>query len=138
LYLSKGDTLETKQNKLQGTLVKKSLDTELKQVTYIAMREGVDLHGDYTSKEEVRKAHASFAKSAQQANLFHIAKTDSFYVLSSYIAPTDMVLSGIEVFEGDWLMTLQIESEAIWELIKSDEICGISIGAMALVEEIEE
>lgn len=125
-------------NKLQGTLLRKSLDNELKQVTYIAMREGTDLHGDYTSKDEVRKAHASFAKSKQQANLFHMASTDSFFVLASYIAPTDMTLNGIEVFEGDWLMTLQVESDDIWEMIKAEDICGISIGAMATVEDYQE
>lgn len=118
--------------------VVKSLNEELKQVTYVAMQEGVDLHGDLVTAQEVQKAHASFSKSAMKANLFHMMMTDTFSVLESYLAPVDMVLSEHFVKKGTWLMTLQVNDDDVWQLIKSGEINGISIGALANVEDIED
>ena len=124
------------QDKLQ---VVKSANQELKQATFIAMLpDSVDLHGDFTSAEEVRKAMESFNKSAKRTNLFHLAMSDSFEVLESYLAPVDFMLNDEFVAKGTWLMTLQIKDDSLWSLIKSGEVNGISIGAMANVEIIEE
>lgn len=121
------------------TAVTKAKNEELKQVTYVAMLpDSTDLHGDYTSAEEVRKAMESFNRSNAQANLFHLAMTDKFSVVESYIAPVDFTLDEVQVQKGTWLMTLQIKDDALWELIKSEEINGISIGALASVEQLEE
>lgn len=133
-------TIKIKPSSAQQNMVPvvKSQNEELMQVTYIAMQEGVDLHGDYVSTEEVRKAHESFAGSYQRANLFHMVMTDKFSVLESYLAPVDMVIDERFVVKGTWLMTLQIKDDTLWSLIKSQEINGISIGAMCNVEEVEE
>lgn len=119
--------------------ITKAVNEELKQVTYIAMiPDSVDLHGDYTSEEEVRKAKESFNRSNMQANLFHVAMTDKFSVIESYLAPVDFSLDDKLVKKGTWLMTLQVNDDDVWTLIKSGEINGISIGALASVETIEE
>lgn len=118
--------------------VVKSVDKLLKQVTYVAMKPGVDLHGDLVDLDDIRIAKESFNKSAQRANLFHMLMTDSFEVAESYLAPCDMVLNGNFVQKGEWLMTLQILDDGLWEMIQKDEIVGISIGAMAKVEKLEE
>ncbi len=119
--------------------VAKALNEELKQVTYVAMLpDSTDLHGDYTSAEEVRKAKESFNSSLQRANLFHMAMTDTFEVIESYIAPADMVLNSQAVTKGTWLMTLQVKDDNLWELVKSGQVNGISIGAMAEVEELDD
>lgn len=97
----------------------------------------VDLHGDFTSAEEVRKAKESFNNSEQRTNLFHLCMTDSFTVIESYCAPADFTLNEVEIKKGTWLMTLQIHKSEVWDLIKSGDINGISIGAVANVEEIE-
>lgn len=110
---------------------------ELMQVTFVAMQEGVDLHGDLVTKEEIRKAKESFNNSQKKANLFHLVMTDSFEIIESYLAPTDMTLKGNFVPEGTWLVTLQVKDESLWELIKSGEINGVSIGALATVEELD-
>ena len=116
--------------------VAKALNEELMQVTYVAMQPGVDLHGDLVDLEEIRLAKESFNKSAQRANLFHLTMTDSFQVIESYLMPCDAVLNGHLVQKGCWLMTLQVNDPAVWEMIKSEDINGISIGAMADVEEL--
>ena len=119
--------------------ISKAVNEELKQVTYVAMLpDSVDFHGDYTSEEEVRKAKESFNRSNMQANLFHVAMTDKFSVIESYLAPVDFILSDNFVKKGTWLMTLQVHDDGVWALIKSGEINGISIGALASVETIEE
>lgn len=116
----------------------KSLNEELMQVTFVAMLpDTTDLHGDFTSAEEVRKAKESFNNSEQRTNLFHLCMTDSFTVIESYCAPADFTLNEVEIKKGTWLMTLQIHKSEVWDLIKSGDINGISIGAVANVEEIE-
>jgi L-arabinose isomerase len=119
--------------------VEKSTNEELKQVTYIAMLpDEVDLHGDFTSADEVRKACENFNKSAQRANLFHMVMTDTFEVIESYLSPTDFVLDDKFVKKGTWLMTLQVKDDTLWNMIKSGDVNGISIGAMVIVENLEE
>jgi hypothetical protein len=127
------------KTKINTVSVAKSTNEELKQVTYVAMiPDHTDLHGDYTSAEEVRKAHYSFHKSMQNANLFHKVMTDTFEIIESYLAPTDVELGGHEVKKGTWLVTLQVLDDDVWELIKSGDINGVSIGAFAQVEEVDE
>jgi hypothetical protein len=126
-------------DKIKVCKVEKSTNDELKQVTYIAMLpDSVDLHGDFTSSDEVRKACQNFNRSSMRTNLFHVAMTKSFEVIESYIAPTDFVLDDKFVAKGTWLMSFQVHSDEVWKMIKSGDINGISIGAMALVEELEE
>ena len=126
----------SKQNNVP---VIKALYEELMQVTYVAMLpDSTDLAGDFTSAEEVRKAKESFNKSEQRANLFHMSMTDTFAVIESYLAPADMILNNQAVLKGTWLMTLQINDSDLWELVKSGDINGISIGAEATVETLEE
>jgi len=108
------------------------------QVTYVAMQAGVDLHGDETTLDEVRKAHQSFSTSLMKANLFHMVMTDSFSVLESYLCPVDMTLNEHSIQKGTWLMTLQVKSAEVWQMIKDEDITGISIGAVAKVENLED
>lgn len=130
---------KNKQNKsISQTMLVKQLNKELMQVTYVAMLEGTDLQGDYISADEVRKAKESFNRSMQRANLFHIMMTDKFFVEESYLAPTDLNFGGVDIKKGTWLITLQINDEDLWEMIKTGEINGISIGAMASIEEYED
>ena len=119
--------------------VKKSLEEELMQVTYVVMAPGeVDLHGDITTEEEVRKACHNFNEHCRQANLFHLVQTDSFSIAESYIAPVDFVLGEKVVKSGMWLCTLQVKDTDVWQLIKSNKITGVSISALAKVESLEE
>lgn len=119
--------------------VAKAVNEELKQATFIVMvPDEVDAHGDTTSVDEVRKACHNFNKYSMQANLFHLAKTDTFEFAESFIAPVDMAIGDKLVSKGTWLCTVQCLDDGLWELIKSGEVCGVSIGALASVEQIEE
>lgn len=118
-------------------IITKSVNEELMQVTYVAMKPGVDLHGDLVEVEDIRLAKESFNKSLMNANLFHAGMTDTFNIIESYLCPTDLELNTHLVTKGEWLVTLQINDQELWRMIKDDEITGVSIGAMALCEEIE-
>ena len=134
--LEKSDDVAMVEKSGKKKPIVKSLNEELQQVTYVAMKPGVDLHGDMVDLETVRLAKESFNKSAQRANLFHLTMTDSFEVIESYLIPCDVTLNGHFVEKGSWLMTLQVHDSDVWEMIKSEDINGISIGAMAEVEDL--
>lgn len=138
------DELE-KEDNLPDIEIKiiKSTDEILKQVTYVVMKaDFTDAHGDYTSSDEVRKAKESFNRALLRkqtmSNLFHMFETNTFDVIESYIAPADMNLNGHFVSKGDWLMTLQINDDSLWDMIVKGEIVGLSIGAIANIESVEE
>ncbi len=125
----------SKQNNVP---VIKALNEELMQVTYVAMLPGVDLHLDEVDLETVRLAKESFNKSAMRPNLFHVTMTDSFEVIESFLMPCDAELNSQFVAKGTWLVTLQVYDDDVWQMIKNDEITGLSIGAMSNVEDIED
>lgn len=121
------------------TMVNKSVNEELKQVTYVVLVPNeVDLQGDTYDEDEVRKACHSYNKFCREANLFHVTKTDTFEIAESFIAPTDFTIGEFEVKKGTWLATLQVKSDELWELIKSGEVSGLSIGAMASGTKLED
>lgn len=119
--------------------VAKALNEDLMQATFVVMvPDEADAHGDITSVDEVRKACHNFNKYSMQANLFHLAKTDTFEFCESFIAPVDMAIGDKLVTKGTWLCTVQCLDDGLWKLIKSGDVCGVSIGALASVEQIEE
>lgn len=127
------------QKEQQTVPVVKSVNEELRQATYVVLvPDEVDLHGDIVSEDEVRKACHNFNKFSGQANLFHLANTNTFEFAESYIAPADMVLGDKFVKKGTWLAVVQALDDKLWELMKSGEICGLSIGALGIKEDIKE
>jgi hypothetical protein len=134
------EEVNTEDNLLGVKLpVTKATNDELKQATFIVMvPDEVDLHGDITSEQEVRKACHNFNKYSMKANLFHLVETSTFEFCESYVCPSDFVLGDKFVKKGTWVATVQCLDDSLWELIKSGEINGLSIGALAAVETIEE
>ena len=122
----------------------KALQEELKQVLYIVMvPDEVDAHGDIATVEEVRKACYSFNKEVLHAgrpgaNLFHTQPTTSFEFAESYVLPVDIELDGVLVTKGTWVTTLQVIDDELWGFIKSGDICGVSISAIAEVQKLGE
>ena len=115
--------------------VAKSLNEELKQATFVVLvPDETDLHGDTISEIEVRKAAFNFNKFCRQPNLFHMTGTEMFEFAESYIAPVDFDIDGVAVKKGTWLATVQVHDDGLWDLIKTGEVNGLSIGAMASEE----
>lgn len=119
--------------------ITKSVNEDLMQATYVVLvPDDVDLHGDTYSEEEVRKACHNFNNHCMKANLFHLVETDGFVIAESYIAPTDFILDEVFVKKGTWLATLQYLDEDLWEGVKNGDIQGVSIGAVANVEMLDD
>ena len=126
------------ENRNKTVQVVKAVNIELKQATFIVMvPDEVDLHGDTISELEVRKACYNFNKYSNQANLFHITKTATFEFAESFISPVDFVLGDVLVQKGTWLATVQVFDDNLWKLIKSGEVNGLSIGALASTLKVE-
>lgn len=122
---------------MQTNLLKSS--DELKQALFVVMvPDEVDAHGDIASAAEVAKACHNFNLFCRQPNLFHISKTTSFDFIESYILPVDMEYQGNIIKAGTWVANLQIYDEELWQLIKSGEVNGLSVGALAYGDPIEE
>ena len=118
--------------------VAKAKNEELMQATFVVMvPDEVDFHGDVTSEEEVRKACHNFNKFSMQPNLFHLQETTTFEFAESYISPVDFVLEDKLIKKGTWLCTIQCLDPELWALVKSGEICGVSISAMASTEGVD-
>jgi hypothetical protein len=137
--ITEADINKDGDDKTYGKIqVAKAVNEELMQVTYVAMKPGVDLQLDEVNLEDIRLAKESFNKSMMRANMFHMVMTDTFDIIESYLAPTTMILNKSVVEEGEWLVTLQIYDNALWNMIKNDEITGVSIGALASVQNLED
>lgn len=119
--------------------VTKSVNEELKQATFVVLSpDEVDLHGDTVSVDEIRKAKESFNKHCMRANLFHLTETSMFSILESYTSPVDFMLDDHFIKKGTWLCTIECHNDDLWDLIKSGDICSVSIGAKARVESVDE
>lgn len=123
---------------MQSLKVSKAFNEELQQATFVVMvPDEIDLHGDITSAQEVAAACYNYNQYCMKANLFHLAETQAFSIIESYIAPTDFVLGNKLVTKGTWLCTVQVHQQWLWDEIKLGNICSVSIGAMAVVEDLE-
>lgn len=123
----------------QALQIHKSLNEDLMQATFVVMVPNTpDLHGDVTSVEEVRKACFNYNTNCGKANLFHMVQTETFSIVESYVSPVDFVLNDRIIKSGTWLCTVQCNDSDLWALIKSEKINGVSIGAMAKVETLQE
>lgn len=125
--------------------VTKALDDEKRMALFVVLEpDTVDLHGDTYTSVEVEKACNNFNTHCQVANLFHQIETQSADIVQSFIAPATFNLdNGVTVQKGTWLQWWHFPegtdaSDAMWEGVKSGDINGVSIGAMATVEELTE
>ena len=123
--------------------VTKSLDEEDRKALFVVLEpDVVDLHGDTYTAVEVEKACENYNEHCRVANLFHQVETQEATVVQSFISPADFTLdNGVEVAKGTWLQWWKFPEtetgEALWQGVKSGDINGVSIGAMATAEELE-
>jgi hypothetical protein len=123
--------------------VTKSLDEEDRKALFVVLEpDVVDLHGDTYTAVEVEKACDNYNEHCRVANLFHKVETEEATVVQSFISPADFTLdNGVEVQKGTWLQWWKFPEtetgEVLWQGVKSGDINGVSIGAMATAEELE-
>lgn len=123
--------------------VTKALDEEDRKALFVVLEPNVvDLHGDTYTAVEVEKACDNYNEHCRVANIFHQIETKEATVVQSFISPADFTTdTGVEIKKGTWLQWWHFPEtevgEALWQGVKSGEINGVSIGAMATAEELE-
>ena len=129
----------TTKKRTSNVPIFKQAQEELKQATFLVLSpDEVDLHGDIYDAVEVRKACHNFNIHCRKANLLHLFETDSFSIVESYISPVDMQMGETIIKAGSWLAVLQFNDDSIWEGVKDGSYTGVSIGAIANAEPIED
>jgi len=111
-----------------------------KQMIYgiVYAPEDVDAHGDYTTKEEIEKASQEFMKSLNNLN---IDKGHSFKNEQAFVAESWLIRKGDALFpkekEGAWAVGIKVESQDLWNEIKSGAYTGLSMAGLATLEKQE-
>lgn len=125
--------------------VSKALDEEERMALFVVLEpDVVDLHGDIYTAEEVEKACNNFNTFCNKANIFHAVETEAAKIVQSYISPATFTLDdGREITKGTWLQWYHFPegdetSDLLWKAVKSGEISGVSIGAKATVEKLDD
>ena len=67
----------------------------------------------------------------QDVGVMHKELNPQLRVVECYQSPLDFVLSGESVKTGDWLMTVKVLDDEIWEKVEKGELRGFSIGGRA-------
>lgn len=126
--------------------VTKSMDEEKRMALFVVLapQEGDttdDLHGDTYTEEEIEKACNNFNMHCNTANIFHQVETQDAEIVQSFIAPASFTLdNGVEVKKGTWLQWFYFPEtevgDSLWEGVKSGDINGVSINALATVEDL--
>lgn len=121
----------------------KAVDIEQRRALFVVLEpETVDLHGDIYSAEEVEKACINFNTHCMKANLFHQVQIETAKIEQSFISPSDFYLDdGRLIKKGTWLQWFYFpegnsDSDKLWKQVKSGDICGVSIGCRAMVENL--
>lgn len=135
-----GGSQESPELKVEVT---KALDEEDRKALFVVLEpDVVDLHGDTYTAVEVEKACDNYNEHCRVANLFHQVVTEEATVVQSFISPASFTTdTGVSVTKGTWLQWWHFPEtetgEALWQGVKSGDINGVSIGAMATAEDLE-
>lgn len=135
-----------KQLELQSKMLLKKVNEEEQTITAVVLEpnpveDGVtsDLHNDFYSAEEVKKACENFNEHCFQPNIEHELNVtkEVTEILESFILPVPARIGDQEVKKGSWLQVWKIHDPTLWELVKSGAFTGFSIGCTAEVEDVE-
>jgi len=123
--------------------VTKAVDIEQRRAMFVVLAPNeIDEHGDTNTEECVEKACISFNSVCNKANLFHRINTEKAKIEQSFITPVGFTTdTGKEVKKGSWLQWWHFpegdtDSELLWAMVKNNEIQGVSIGATAVYQEL--
>ena len=126
--------------------VVKALNEEKRLATFLVLEPQdedmttSDLHGDWYDAQTVEDSCYNFNRNCMKANLFHMASTDAYEFVESFIQKTDCVLGNREIKKGSWLATIFVKEtplgDEIWKSIKNGSINGLSIQCTAISEDI--
>ena len=118
-----------------------SEDGEKRLFTAVVLRPNqVDAHGDIYDYETVEKACHEYTAYCMNQNLQHIVdvEKEQVQVVESGIARSDYELGEGAVLEGDWVMTVKVLDDDIWDACKEGTFKAFSIGCTTHVIKVED
>lgn len=118
----------------------KSLNTEEQKCIEVVYAPNVkDAHGEWMEASTILRGQKSFSKNEVGSNLFHLVETDKFSITKSWIVEEDSdyeTPDGVKtVAKGTWLAETHYTDPALWEMKKSGELGGLSLGGYGSVNE---
>lgn len=135
IYKSADPTKNTHQKTV--SIVK--VDEDKREVTGIVYEPDVaDSDGDYTNADEIKKAAYLFMKNRKTTNIDkqHDENGDEGFVAESWIVQKDDARLP-DAKEGSWAVLIKVENDETWEGVKSGEITGLSMGGVAVAEQVQ-
>lgn len=97
-------------------------------VTGVVLRPNmIDSQGDSMTPQDVEQAAHYYMENARVTGLRHKQKMPGA-VLESYIAPAEFKLGKGMVKKGDWVLSMRIDDESVWEKVLSGEYRAFSVG----------
>jgi hypothetical protein len=111
---------------------------DFKTITALIMEpDTVDLHGDITSEQEIKKACHNYMKKRElSTGVQHIKLDNNIAVVQSYCAPESLKLGEKEIKKGSWIGVFEVLNSNIKEAIKNGIFNGVSIRGLTEYEEI--
>lgn len=101
----------------------------------------VDAHGEWCSAETLVKAQANYEAAYEKGlateNLFHLAETNAFTIVKTWIQPEfDVIVkeTGELIKAGSWVAKVQYNDPELWELKKAGVVGGLSVQCSALID----
>lgn len=121
--------------------VVKAVNEDQRIFTSVVLRPNqVDAHGDIYDEVVVEKACHDYVEYCMNQNLQHsidVEKGD-VSVVESYISPADFKLGEGDVLKGDWVMSVRVHNDNVWDMCKSGDFTGFSVGCSAHAVTLEE
>ncbi|CAH9011642.1 putative hyphothetical protein [Vibrio phage 424E50-1] len=115
-----------------NTVIKQLNVEEQKAVEIVYKPDEKDAHGEWMSAETIAKGRESYHNNVVVPNLFHLVETDRFEITKSWLLEedTDFEVDGETktLLKGTWLAETHYTDTALWELKKSKELGGLSLG----------
>jgi hypothetical protein len=109
-------------------------DDEEHLITGVAMAANrVDLQTDYIEPSEIKKTMIAFMERYQQFGLDHKGECDQVRLVECWQARASFVEEGskYQVQKDDWVVTVHVLDEELWQRVKSGEYRGFSIEGYA-------
>ncbi len=106
---------------------------ELRYVLGIVLEpDVVDAQDDTYSAEEIRKTAWDYLVHFRNVGLMHRGFVNGkVRLVESYVAPADFDVDGTKIAKGTWMMGLQFVDDELWNMVKTGQLTGLSIGGWA-------
>lgn len=118
---------------IEKSQVLKSINVEeQKAIEVVYKPDCKDAHEEWMSASTIEKGEASFRNNEVSSNLFHLVETDRFSITKSWLLDKDtdfqVDTNTKTLSKGTWLAEVHYSDNALWELKKSNELGGLSLG----------